>query len=112
MHPAAPRQVALAAAPSRKEIRSWLLPLERKSTAYPVALLVTDLVLFGALIAGAVLLTNALLQLACALAAGFWIGRLFILGHDACHQAYSPSRTLNRVLGRIAFLPSLTPYSL
>lgn len=112
MHPSAPQQVALAAAPSRKEIRSWLLPLERKTTATPVALLVIDLLLFAALIIGAVMLPTVLLKLACALAAGFWIGRLFILGHDACHQAYTPSRTLNRVLGRIAFLPSLTPYSL
>jgi omega-6 fatty acid desaturase (delta-12 desaturase) len=112
MHPAAHQQVAIATAPSRKEIRSWLLPLERKSTAYPLALLAIDLAIFVTLIVGAVALRGWLLQLACALVAGFWIGRLFILGHDACHQAYTPGRTLNRVLGRIAFLPSLTPYSL
>ncbi len=40
------------------------------------------------------------------------IGRLFIIGHDACHQSLTPHRELNKVLGRIAFLPSLTPYSL
>ena len=38
--------------------------------------------------------------------------RLFIIGHDACHQALTSSPRLNRVLGRTAFLFSLTPYSL
>jgi omega-6 fatty acid desaturase (delta-12 desaturase) len=37
---------------------------------------------------------------------------LFIIGHDACHQSYTPHRGLNRLLGRIAMIPSLTPYSL
>jgi omega-6 fatty acid desaturase (delta-12 desaturase) len=51
-------------------------------------------------------------KLLCGLAAGFVIGRLFIIGHDACHQSLTPHRTLNKWLGRIAFLPSITPYSL
>jgi omega-6 fatty acid desaturase (delta-12 desaturase) len=43
-----------------------------------------------------------------------WIGivRLFLIGHDACHSALTDSRRLNRVLGTLAFLPSLTPFSL
>ena len=52
------------------------------------------------------------LKALCGLAAGFVIGRLFIIGHDACHQSYTPHRGLNRILGRIAMVPSLTPYSL
>jgi omega-6 fatty acid desaturase (delta-12 desaturase) len=35
-----------------------------------------------------------------------------MLGHDACHQSLTPNRRLNRVLGTIAFLPSLHQYSL
>jgi len=50
--------------------------------------------------------------LVCGLLAGIVIGRLFIIGHDACHQSYTPHRRLNKLLGRIAMLPSLTPYSL
>lgn len=65
------------------------MPLEQKSTVYPVALLLADLAIFGVLVVGAAALQHWLLQLACALVAGFWIGRLFILGHDACHQAYT-----------------------
>ena len=37
---------------------------------------------------------------------GLTIGPTFIVGHDACHDALTPSPTWNRVLGQIAFLPS------
>ena len=43
---------------------------------------------------------------------GLAIARLFVIGHDACHQAFFADRRTNRFLGRIAFLPSLTNYSL
>lgn len=71
-----------------------------------------DYVLFAAFVAGAVLFDAWWLQLLCGMAAGFVTGRLFIIGHDACHQSLTPHRTLNKWLGRIAFLPSLTAYSL
>jgi omega-6 fatty acid desaturase (delta-12 desaturase) len=35
---------------------------------------------------------------------------LFIVGHDACHGSFTASRTLNAWIGRVAFLPSLTPF--
>lgn len=37
---------------------------------------------------------------------GLIIGLTFIVGHDACHDALTPSTRLNRALGQIAFLPS------
>ena len=40
------------------------------------------------------------------------IVRLFIIGHDACHGSLTDHDLLNKILGWIAFLPSLTPYSL
>ena len=46
------------------------------------------------------------------LVAALWIARLFVIGHDACHGSYTPNKVLNEWIGRIAFLPSLTPYSL
>jgi omega-6 fatty acid desaturase (delta-12 desaturase) len=52
------------------------------------------------------------MQALAGVATGLVIGRLFILGHDACHQSLTTHRTLNRWIGRIVFLPSLTPYSL
>jgi omega-6 fatty acid desaturase (delta-12 desaturase) len=37
---------------------------------------------------------------------------LFIIAHDACHQSFTTSRTLNRVIGTIAMLPGFHAYSL
>jgi omega-6 fatty acid desaturase (delta-12 desaturase) len=98
--------------PHRKHIREWLLPLAGRTTLYPVLLLAFDYALLLGALAGSVLLEAWWARLACGLAAGFVIGRLFIIGHDACHQSLTPHRRLNHWLGRIAFLPSFTPYSL
>jgi omega-6 fatty acid desaturase (delta-12 desaturase) len=75
-------------------------------------MLVVDYAIWLALMMGTVFCDAAWAQVLCGLVAGFWIGRLFIIGHDACHQSLTPHRTLNKWLGRIAFLASLTPYSL
>jgi omega-6 fatty acid desaturase (delta-12 desaturase) len=40
------------------------------------------------------------------------IVRLFLVGHDACHGSFFNDARLNAVCGRLAFLPSLTAYSL
>lgn len=98
--------------PHRKVIRSWLLPLAQRTTVRALVMLAFDYVLLSALAAGTVLFESAWLKLACGIGMGFVTGRLFILGHDACHQSLTPHRRLNKWLGRIAFLPSLTPYSL
>ena len=98
--------------PHRKIIREWLIPLSQRTTLLAFVLLIVDYALFFALIAGTIAFDAVWAKLLCGLAAGFVIGRLFIIGHDACHQSLTPHRELNKVLGRIAFLPSLTPYSL
>jgi omega-6 fatty acid desaturase (delta-12 desaturase) len=38
--------------------------------------------------------------------------RLFLIGHDACHGSFFPTRILNNVVGRIAFMPTMTAFSL
>lgn len=98
--------------PHRKVIRSWLVPLAKRDTWHAFVLLLIDYAIWLALIAGTVYFEAIWAKLLCGLAAGFTIGRLFIIGHDACHQSLTPTRSLNKLLGRIAFLPSLTPYSL
>jgi omega-6 fatty acid desaturase (delta-12 desaturase) len=100
------------ALPHRKTLREWLIPLSERSTARAFVLLAFDYVLFFALITATVMLEAVWAKLLCGTVAGFVIGRLFVIGHDACHQSLTPHRELNKVLGRIAFLPSLTPYSL
>ena len=98
--------------PHRKVIREWLVPLSEQTTVKALVLLVIDLCIWAALMFGTVALDAWWAKLLCAVAAGFMIGRLFIIGHDACHQSLTPHRGLNKWVGRIAFLPSLTTYSL
>lgn len=52
-----------------------------------------------------------LLKIVLGYANGLAIGMLFLIGHDACHMGLTPVGWLNRLLGRIAFLPALHPYS-
>jgi acyl-lipid omega-6 desaturase (Delta-12 desaturase) len=107
-HPVdAPRQW-----PSRKDLREILIPLSRKSTLPALGLLALDWLVWLALCLGTVWFDAWWAKLLCGLALGFQTGRLFIIGHDACHQSLTPHRGLNKWLGRMAFLPSLTPYSL
>jgi len=98
--------------PHRREIRAWLAPMATPSTRRALALAALDISLFAAALAAVVLLHSLFLKLAAGVLTGLVIGRLFILGHDACHQSFTPRRGLNRWLGRLVFLPSLTPYSL
>ncbi|MBB3213183.1 omega-6 fatty acid desaturase (delta-12 desaturase) [Herbaspirillum sp. Sphag1AN] len=98
--------------PHRKIIRSWLAPIVKRSTPLALALIAIDLCLFGAALTATVWVSNLLAKIVLGMVTGFIIGRLFILGHDACHQSLTEHRRLNAWLGRLVFLPSLTPYSL
>ena len=98
--------------PHRKVIREWLVPLSERVTLRALLLLAMDFAIWAALLTGTVLFEAWWAKLLCAVAMGFTIGRLFIIGHDACHQSLTPHRGLNKWVGRIAFLPSLTTFSL
>ena len=49
---------------------------------------------------------DSLATSACAAATGIAIARLFLIGHDACHDALSPSSRFNHWVGQLCFLPS------
>ena len=86
--------------------------LHTRSSALGIALTACDAVGF-ALALIAICYTGSIVgQLIFAVLAAALVGRLFMLGHDACHQSLTPNRRLNRVLGTVALLPSLHPYSL
>lgn len=110
-HPSAPLPPD-APLPPRKIIRGWLIPLSERSTPRALLLFALDAALFIAALAALVVAPHWLAKLGLGVLAGVLIARLFILGHDACHQSLTARRGLNKWLGRIAFLPSLTPYSL
>jgi omega-6 fatty acid desaturase (delta-12 desaturase) len=97
----------------RRKFTKLLQPftVERGIVA-PVVWFFLDWVVLGCAIASLLIVESWWIKIFTALLAGLWIARLFVIGHDACHGSYTPNKTLNKWIGRIAFLPSLTPYSL
>lgn len=51
------------------------------------------------------------LSLIASVSTGISTSMLFIVGHDACHGSLTSSHRLNRLLGTLAFLPSMHPFS-
>ncbi|MGD0501126.1 MAG: fatty acid desaturase [Steroidobacteraceae bacterium] len=98
--------------PSIVALRNFLAPFSRKRNAYALLLLSVDIAMFAAGQWLAVTALNGWARLVGVVLTWSAIVRLFIIGHDACHQALTNNRILNEVTGRIAFLVSLTPYSL
>lgn len=97
------------AAPSRKAL---LLAFERSGYLRPFLALALDIGVFGFGLA-LVLMDSALwLKLLGSVLVTAGIVRLFLIGHDACHGSFFKSPLLNDIFGRIAFLPSMTAFSL
>jgi len=99
-----------ATTPSRKALLSSFetsTPLLR-----PAVMLACDLAMFGASSALVLLAPGLGLKLLGTLLVTVAIVRLFLVGHDACHGSFFGNPTLNEVFGRLAFLPSLTAFSL
>ena len=98
---------------SRFKFQKLLQPftLERAVVA-PVIWFFLDWLVLGVAIASLLVVEPWWVKVFASLVAAVWIARLFVIGHDACHGSYTPNKTLNKWIGRIAFLPSLTPFSL
>ena len=92
--------------------RNQLHVVHSRSVALGIALFACDVIGYLVCVASIVHARSWPVQALFALAATIFVGRLFMLGHDACHQSLTPSRRLNRWLGTLAFLPSLHPFSL
>jgi omega-6 fatty acid desaturase (delta-12 desaturase) len=98
----------MSRAAQRKSIRSFRESSDLKATA----LCVLDFGLFALALGAVILIPNGFVKVIVSFVIGLQIARLFVLGHDACHQSLFANRELNRWVGRALFLPSLTPYSL
>jgi omega-6 fatty acid desaturase (delta-12 desaturase) len=105
-----------AAAPSntvRRKFTKLLQPFAgERSVVVPIIWFLLDWLVLGVAIASLLIVESTWIRIFASLTAALWIARLFVIGHDACHGSYTPNKTLNQWIGRIAFLPSLTPYSL
>ena len=95
-----------------RELRSHLAEFRQRSLAQALAHAAVSFIVYGALFGVAIASASVWLRPVAGLVAGLFAGNLFMIGHDACHGSYTRSARLNRVLGRIVFLPSYHPYSL
>jgi omega-6 fatty acid desaturase (delta-12 desaturase) len=102
----------LPARPTIPEVRGRI-PAEASGRSLALGLMafLAAVTLYGAAVAAVLLAPWWPLQIACAILAGLFIATVFVVGHDACHGSLTPYESLNKVLARIAFLPSWTPYT-
>src|ERR1700749_3878124 len=117
MHPEPARQPEIVEAPppdkSRFRFQKLLAPFtSQRGIAAPILWFFLDWLVLGVAIGSLLVVESWWVRVFASLIAALWIARLFVIGHDACHGSYTPNKTLNKWIGRIAFLPSLTPYSL
>jgi omega-6 fatty acid desaturase (delta-12 desaturase) len=105
-------EAALSARPTVPEVRSQIpAEISARSLGLGLIVLMAAITLYGAAVAAILLAPWWPLQIACAIVAGLFIATIFVVGHDACHGSLTPYDGLNKVLSRIAFLPSWTPYT-
>jgi omega-6 fatty acid desaturase (delta-12 desaturase) len=99
----------ISSIPNRRELRKSLRPYETKNNALAIKLFLIDYSLFFIAEYGVVVLPIAL-KLFASFIVVIAVTRLFLLGHDACHGSLTDSKKMNKWLGHIAFLPTLTTF--
>jgi acyl-lipid omega-6 desaturase (Delta-12 desaturase) len=89
------------------------LPSDRhnRSNLIAISTLIADILLYLLTFYGSIWIDNWLGKIGLAMVNAIAIARLFIIGHDACHGSLTDSKPLNAWIGRIAFLPSWTPFT-
>ncbi|MBI1396072.1 MAG: fatty acid desaturase [Betaproteobacteria bacterium] len=98
--------------PQRSALRAALAQYASPSTTLALFWVAVDSTAFILASAAAVSASSLVWKSLASVGVGIMIARLFIIGHDACHHALTRHRALNRLVGRLTFLPSLTPFSL
>src|SRR5260221_5567590 len=92
-------------------LRQILRPYRAKADVFALGLFAADCAMYAVCTALAAAHLPIALRFVAGLAAGVLLAVLFVVGHDACHGSYTSRRWLNAAIGRIAFLPTMTPYN-
>ena len=109
MEPLGPPQAEPSSTTSRKAL---LLAFENAGYLTPAIALLVDLAIFSGGVALVLASTPLWVKILGSMLVTAGIVRLFLIGHDACHGSFFKSRLLNDIFGRVAFLPSMTAFSL
>jgi omega-6 fatty acid desaturase (delta-12 desaturase) len=78
-----------------------------RSTVRGLGLVTRDLVMYAGAVWGLISIDNPLLLVPLWLMSGLMVAGLFVLGHDAAHDALFDSHRLNAIISRLTMLPSL-----
>ena len=78
-----------------------------RSTTRGLLLFAHDVAIFALAVWGLLSTDNPLLLVPLWLLAGISVAGLFVIGHDAAHEALFDSKRLNAVVARVSMLPSL-----
>ncbi len=97
--------------PGPAEVRSRLTDEHRSRTIRLGSKAFVRATLAWAITLAGVVLAPWWAKIPLALLNGGIISTLFLVGHDAGHGSLFPRRWMNRLSGRISFLPSLHPYT-
>lgn len=97
--------------PNVPEVRGQIpAEVSSRSTIYGILVFLIVAVLYALTWWAALAAPTWPLQVAAAIANGILATTIFVVGHDACHGSLTASNRLNQILGRLSFLPSLTPF--
>src|SRR5215469_8429471 len=102
---------SMEAAQEIRERRGNFATLAERRLLLPIAIFAADLALYACCIYGAVTSTGLATKIAFSVGAGVVVSLLAIVGHDAVHRSFTSVRWLNRLIGTLAFLPALHPYT-
>jgi acyl-lipid omega-6 desaturase (Delta-12 desaturase) len=98
--------------PTIPEVRSHIpAEVSARSLTLGLTVFLSVMILYCATVAAALLAPWWPLQVAWAILTALFSVTFFVVGHDACHGGLTPYARLNEVLGRIALLPSCTPFA-
>jgi len=78
-----------------------------RSTIRGLSLFARDVVLVGLVFWGLLSTNNPFFLVGLWIASGLLVSGLFVIGHDAAHEALFDSKRMNAVIARLAMLPSL-----
>lgn len=88
-------------------LREVLTSYSHKAFFIPILIFSFDFIIFFLLIYSILNFDNLLLKALLSILLGLNIGLLFVVGHDCCHNSFTPKKSLNKFLGVISFLPTL-----
>jgi omega-6 fatty acid desaturase (delta-12 desaturase) len=97
---------AVSAAATRSAVAG---ELRSRKLWLPLGIFLLSASLYAASLVGAVVVPWVALKVPLLAANGFLVGALFLIGHDAHHGSFTGRPWLNRLIGRLSFLPSLVP---